>query len=651
MNFNPRKHKARNRIILIGLGFVAVYVILLGRSFYLQVVQHEYLAGVAQNEFIKQVELSSRRGVIFDRNQEELAVSLDTDSIYARPLQISELTQVSARLAVALEEDVSKLIERLNSEKRFVWVARRVSPDKARAVKDMNFNGVGITVEPKRFYPYSNLACHLLGFVGTDARGLEGLEAQYNSELAGTARMTTNMRDALGRTIQLNPDDFANLPEGNHLILTIDKQLQYQVEKILAETVSRYNALSGQAIVMVPQTGEVLAMAVAPSFNPNIFGSFPAATYRNRSVTDTFEPGSTFKMFIIAAALNQGSIGLNQKIFCENGKWQIAGRVIHDTHEYGELTMSEIVKYSSNIGTAKIGQLIGADVLNKTLKNFGFGQATKVDLPGESKGILRTISANRPVDLANVCFGQGLAVTGLQLTSAVAAVANGGVLMRPYLVKAVVDADANLIKEIKPAPVRRAMDIESARQLTEMLCTVTETGGTGARIGAGHFRVAGKTGTAQKAIAGGYSKEDYIASFIGFFPADEPKLVIFVAIDTPRGAYYGSTVAGPAWSAIAKAAIARMDLIPPQVAAAPPTLARLPIPGTPADPGPSLRQGVMPDLRGLSLREVLKLAGAQGIELKAEGFGRVVNQKPLAGGSLNRQEKWVVNLSPVTGGV
>ncbi|MDR1397938.1 MAG: serine hydrolase [Desulfarculales bacterium] len=654
MKRDDGRQKIRFRITIIGLCFALAYVLLLSRSFYLQVLERDHLAAVAQKEFMRQVEIDSRRGLIFDRNQEELAVTLDSDSIYARPVEISDPAQVGLRLASVLGDGDEKIISRLSGEKRFAWLARRVTPDKARAVRQMEIKGIGITTEPKRFYPHSTLACHVLGFTGLDAKGLEGLEAQYDSELTGTARTSLNMRDALGRTMHLNPEDFSGLPQGNHLLLTIDKQLQYQVEKILAATVSKYNAAGGQAIVMVPQSGEILAMAIEPSFNPNAFSSYPASVYRNRAVTDAFEPGSTFKMFVAAAALNQGKISLQQKIFCENGQWQVAGKVIHDTHNYGYLTVGEIIKYSSNIGTAKLGQMVGPEELNRAFTAFGFGQPTGVDMPGEAKGILRPVTHNRPVDLANICFGQGVAVTGLQLISAVSAVANGGVLMRPFLVKAIMDSQASLVSETRPAPLRRVVSIEAARELTEMLRQVTEEGGTGSRIKVDNYAIAGKTGTAQKAVAGGYSKQDYISSFVGFLPADNPQLTVLVVIDSPRGGYYGGQVAGPAWAAIAGAAMERLDWNRPQLARSPQDKARagaVTLLAAPLDPSPSLAQGLMPDLRGFGLREVLALAGSEGFDLKAKGVGKVIGQQPAAGSVLQRGGSWSVSLSAERRGI
>ncbi|MCA1905508.1 MAG: hypothetical protein LDL11_02820, partial [Desulfarculus sp.] len=464
----------RLRLMIVAWGFALAAVVLGGRAVHLQWWQGEELAARAQREFIKKVEVIPRRGIIYDRQQQELAVSLDTDSVYARPLSIKTPEQTGRLLAKALDLPPEQVVARLKSERPFVWIERRISPDQAEAVRALELRGVGLMTEPRRFYPYTTLACHLLGFAGMDAKGLEGVEARYDAKLKGPAVLSTSLRDALGRTIHLTPAAFTNLPEGHHLILTLDRRLQYQTEKALAAAVFKHRAKGGMAIVLAPQTGEILACASHPVFNPNVFGDYPKETYRNRLITDAFEPGSTFKMFVAAAALNSGKIPLDRTFYCEQGEWGIGGRVIHDTHSYGHLTLPEIVKVSSNIGAAKVGQAVGAKVLHDTFRAFGFGAPTQVDLPGEADGILRPASAWRPVDMANICFGQGVAVTGLQLVSAVAAIANGGVLMKPHAVKAVVDQSGHLVEETTPQVVRRVMGANEARILTQILETVTQ---------------------------------------------------------------------------------------------------------------------------------------------------------------------------------
>jgi cell division protein FtsI (penicillin-binding protein 3) len=652
------KQHLRLRLWLVGGIFACAFLVLLGRAVHVQIIQQEELSARAQREFRKQVEVTPRRGIIFDRNQEELAVSLDTHSVYASPLKITQPRKAGRKLAKVLGLSAKGVIKRLKGERGFVWIARRISPDKAAAVKELELQGVGLVMEPRRFYPYTTLACHVLGFAGLDARGLEGLEKKHDRVLKGQGHTSTSLRDALGRTIHLTPAAFTQLPEGNHLILTLDKGLQYRAEKILAETVAKYKAKGGQAIVMIPQTGEILAMASRPVFNPNVFGSYPRPTYRNRAITDTYEPGSTFKTFVAASALMSQKVSLDQLFDCEQGSWTVGGRVIHDTHEYGKLNLADIVKLSSNIGVAKVGQAVGKKDLYKAIRAFGFGQPTQVDLPGESRGILRPASIWRPVELANICFGQGVAVTALQLAQAFATIANGGVMMRPYVVRAEVDPNGRLITETQPRVVRRVMGAREARILTGMLQRVTEEGGTGTRARVGCIPVAGKTGTAQKVKpGGGYSHTDYMASFIGFLPADDPQVVVLVVIDTPRGQHYGGVVAGPAFSRIARAALDALGMQPQglmQAKAEPaPAPAQLhekaqDLEGELAGMAPQrlLALGLAPDLRGYTLRQVLQISGK--VRLSLAGWGRVVAQDPRPGQPVSKG--LTLRLAPQAGG-
>jgi cell division protein FtsI (penicillin-binding protein 3) len=658
----PRKQKdprrwVRLRLWLVGGLFVLAGAVLAGRAVDLQLVERGFLAGKAQKEILRQVEIAPRRGIIYDRNQVELALSVDTDSVYARPVAVNNPGRDGRRLAKALGLPAGQVIKRLKGKRHFVWIERRVDPAQANAVKALNLEAVGLVAEPRRFYPYTSLASHLLGFAGLDAKGLEGLERQYDEVLTGQGQRVTRARDALGRSFWLAGQPLSSMPQGRHLILTIDKSLQYQVEKILAATVRRWKAAAGQAVVLAPSTGEVLAMASVPAFNPNVYQNYPRQSYRNRVVTDPYEPGSTFKLFLAAAALASGKVTLDQRFDCEDGSWRVGSRTIHDTHPHQKLNLSEIVKFSSNIGAAKVAQQVGAARLYATLTAFGFGRPTGIDLPGESRGILRPAASWKPVELANIAFGQGVAATPLQLTVAVAAIANNGVLMRPYVVKALVDGSGRLVAETQPQVLGRALGATEARLLTDMMVRVTAPGGTGAGVKVPPFKVAGKTGTAQKLKpGGGYSHSDYMSSFVGFLPADDPQAVILVVIDTPRGRHYGSTVAGPAWAAIAKATLKALGVHRPPAGPELIQARQLPRPAplAPAasrpDPARALAQGLIPDLGGLTLRQVLVLAGRAGLKVEASGWGRVSRQSPPPGAPLEGGRSLKVRLSPPTGG-
>lgn len=651
----------RVRLVALGVFFLVVFLALVARAVDLQLFERQRLRDIAERESIRQVDLSPRRGIIFDRNHEELAVSIDTDSIYANPLGIADPARHARLLAPVLGQPAGELAKRLGAERAFVWLARRVSPEVAEKTRQLGLDEIYILREPKRIYPYSDLACHVLGFSGLDARGLEGLERSQDQILRGQAKSLTSVRDALGRTIHLTPEALLNPPEGNHLILTLDKQIQYATERYLAEAVTKHRAKAGQAIVMSPQTGEILAMASTPAFNPNAFDKYAKDAYRNRAITDLYEPGSTFKAFVAAAALASHRVSLSQTFDCEHGQWRIGGRIIHDTHPYGMLRLAEIVKVSSNIGAAKVAQAIGADGMYAMLRNFGFGQPTGVDLPGEARGVLRPARTWRPVEMANIAFGQGVSVTAIQMVQAFAAVANGGVMMRPHVIQAVLDKHHQVVRETRPQMVRRVMSQDEARELTRMLMSVTEDGGTGTLARVGPFAVAGKTGTAQKVNpGGGYSKTDYMSSFIGFAPAEDPKAVVMVLLDTPRGQYYGGVVAGPAFSRIARVALSEMGVFEmaaqgqpnaPQ-AKGPAQFAQSPPPARPASLAQArqaLAQGATPDLGGLSLRQVLRLAADAHCPVTAQGWGRVVRQSPTPGAKLS-PGGLSVQLAPTHGG-
>lgn len=653
------KRWLRLRLWMVGLIFVMAFLVLVGRSVDLQVFERQRLATIAQKEFMRQVHISPRRGIIFDRNQEELAISMESQSVFAHPLGVTTPRDTGRKLARALGLDSRRVIAKLKGERRFEWIARRVLPQRAEAVRRLKLKGVGLIAEPRRIYPYTTLASHVLGYAGADARGLEGLELSYDKVLKGQTAKAIRLRDALGRTVHLTPEAFAQLPEGRHLILTLDKSLQYHTEKILAQAVAAHRAQGGMAVVMIPQTGEVLAMAVAPGFNPNVFSSYRRGRVRNRVITDVFEPGSTFKAFMAAAALASNKISLEQTFDCEQGEWKVGGHTLHDTHKYGRLNLADIVKFSSNIGAAKVGLALGPKALHRMFEAFGFGRPTGVDLPGEAGGILRPYQSWRPVEAATVCYGHGVAVTALQLAQAMAAVANNGVMMRPYLVRAVVDHEARLVRENQPQVVRRVLGVREARLLTSMLVRVTEPGGTGELARMKPFVVAGKTGTAHKVKpGGGYSKTDYMSSFIGFVPADDPRVVVLVVIDTPRGKHYGGQVAAPAWAAIARAALGAVGVHSVQEAGLEPgrPAGHAPAPPAPADmqmaarlAAEALAAGRLPDLRGLTLRQAHALAGRLQLKLHTKGWGRVVSQRPRPGGPA-KGVTLRLTLSPAHGG-
>jgi len=483
------------------------------------------------------------------------------------------------------------------------------------------------------------------------------VELKYDSVILGNTGYMVTERDALGRDIALKDTVIKNASPGKNIILTLDKNIEYIAEKELAKAVTESGAKSGMALVMEPDTGRVLAMANYPNFNPNAYAHYPQALLRNRAVADSFEPGSTFKIFLISAALEERVIRPTDIINCENGHYTIADRTIHDTHSFARLSVSDVLKYSSNIGAAKIGSKLGDERLFRYLRNFGFGERTGVDLPGESPGNLRDKHRWYGVDLATISFGQGVSASAIQLAGAVSAVANGGTLLKPYIVERILDDSGREVQRFEPQAVRRVISEDTARKVTRMMEGVTAPGGTGLNAAIDGFRVAGKTGTAQKAdpVTHGYSATRRTASFIGFVPADKPKLTILVVVDEPKTSPYGGIVAAPAFRAIAVNALAYLKITPrgetnktTRAIEAQPS----PPPNTVAvsegdvAPDESAEVAVMPDFRGMSMRRVMQVMEKRGINIRLMGSGRAVEQNPPPGETIRGADEVWIKFAP-----
>ena len=409
---NDRRAKwAKWRIRSIGGLFVFFFVITSARAFFLQVVKRDQLVKLAEKQHQKIVPLTPARGAIYDRNSAPLAVSVEMDSCYAEPRIIENITGTAAKLAALLGVPKAQLVKKLTGNKGFVWLQRRITPDLAQKIRALDIDGIGFVKESKRFYPNAEMAGHVIGFTGLDPEGLEGIELKYDATILGNTGYLVTERDALGRDIATKGAVVKSASKGHNVTLTLDKNIQYIAEKELAAAVESSRAKGGMALVMEPQTGRVLAMANYPLFNPNSYSKYPSAQLRNKSITDSFEPGSTFKVFLIAAALEEKVINPNDAFNCEGGSYSIGGRTIHDTHRYGRLSVAEVLKYSSNIGAAKIGGRLGQERLYSYLRGFGFGARSGIDLPGEVSGYLRDRSQWFGVDLATISFGQGVSVT------------------------------------------------------------------------------------------------------------------------------------------------------------------------------------------------------------------------------------------------
>jgi cell division protein FtsI/penicillin-binding protein 2 len=548
------------RIRLLLAVLALAFAISLGRAVWLQAVRAAPLAELAATQHRDVVTLPARRGTIFDRSGVQLAIGEQRTTVYADPRQVRDARAVAAAAERFLGVDPTALLPALADRKRaFVYVARQADPEAAERVAKLNLPGVGFYAEEKRAYPQGPVAAHVLGFAGVDNRGLAGLERSLDGSLAGRPGSQTIVKDPFGRAIDVL--DTRAEREGRDVYLTIDHRIQATAESVLRQTVLDWRARSASALVLDPRTGAVLAMAVSPRFDANRFDRTPTARSRNRAVTDTYEPGSTFKLVTVAGALSERLVTPRTR-YTLPYQIQVADRVIHDSHfrETETMSVSEILSRSSNVGTVTLAQQLGEGRLKEWLARFGLGKPTGIDFPGESPGIMPQWSGST---IGNVPIGQGIAVTPLQMASIYAAIANKGMWLQPHLVDRVVG---------RPAPKRaqrRLVTQGVAAQLSTMLRRVVGEGGTGVAAAIPGYTVAGKTGTAQKPDPrGGYSSTKYVASFVGFVPASKPELVILVSVDEPGRAIWGGTVAAPAFAAIARFALQYLE-VPPDATAPP----------------------------------------------------------------------------------
>jgi len=545
------KKNIRLRIVLIGIFFSLLYSVILARAVQLHVLKGTWLSEKAARQYKRSFVATGKRGTIFDSKYREMAVSIDVKSIGAFPGAIDNAEEAARSLGKILKLRSKNLKKKLLSKHSFVWVKRYATPKEVSMIKSLNLKGVDFITEHSRVYPNRSFGAQVLGFSGIDGQGLEGLEYYYNHYMTGATARQTVIRDALGRGVDGEQKALAEY-NGNNLVLTIDKAIQYITECALDEAVKTYSGKSGMAIVMEPTSGAVLALAHFPHFNPNNYRKFDQDLWRNRAITDPFEPGSTMKIFLASAAIESGVCSPNTIFYCEGGRYRIGRNFINDTHAHGWLSLQQIVKYSSNIGTVKIAESIGKDNLYHALRNFGFGEKTGIDCPGETAGTLSTYSRWSKIDTGAISFGQGISVSAIQLITAVSSIANNGILMKPYVVKAITDRNGRLIETFHPRKVRTVISPETAGIIKRIMQTVIDEGGTGVNAALEGYTVCGKTGTAQKVDkTGGYARGKYVASFVGFAPAENPAVAILVAVDEPQDAHYGGTVAAPAFRKIA----------------------------------------------------------------------------------------------------
>lgn len=641
------KKGLKAKIFTLFLLFLLLFVGLVSRAFQLQILSAKYLQTLARKQHTKILLLQPERGVIFDRNGEKLAASLMAGSIFADPSKIADPGETADRISAILRIDKAATLKKFSTAKSFCWLARKVEPELASAVEGVNIPGIYVVKEPKRFYPNGTLAGHILGFVGLDDTGLEGLESGYDEHLKGTPKKLIWSQDAKKKRLNSRIEDsVVGQSDSGNLILTIDSRIQHLAETQLGEAVRSKGAKGGVAIIMDPRTGEILAMANEMGFDPNSFSTYKAGTGKNRAITDCYDPGSTFKPFLAAGALEEGVVKETDRFYCENGNYAVADRVIHEANRkrHGFLTFRDIIKYSSNIGSVKVAEKLGKDRFYQYITKFGFGIKTGIDLPGESPGLLRPSQQWTKVDAATIAFGQGVSVTAIQLIAALSAIANDGVLMKPFLVRAIVDREGQTLRTYRPTVVRRVVSSSTAKRLAAILTDVVGAeDGTGKKARIENVAVAGKTGTSQKFDFARrvYSSEKVRAYFMGFFPADNPQIAILVILDEPKRDKWGGVAAAPAFKNIGEQILTcfrtplRSDPLPLREDELNETGMKL-VSASPAAPEeiPPISEeaeSVMPDFHGMTIRDVLRKTRKRGIEIKAAGSGWAADQEPAAG--------------------
>ena len=620
------------------------------RLIHLQVFQRDALAARAARQQSDTIELAARRGEILDRNGRILAFSVDAETIYAVPSKIINPPAVVAALCAALGDCAPKehqtLLDRITRNRHWASIRRQVSPQQARRIADLKLDGIGFLKESKRFYPNKELGAHLIGYVGTDNGGLSGIESTYDTLIKGkpgTVLVQTDARRHAFSRVERPPTSGASLE------LTIDEYLQHVVERELTAGAEWANAVGASAIVMDPRTGDILALANYPTFNPNAYREFDDQERRNRAIQDLYEPGSTFKIVTAGAALEEKIITPETIIETSPGVIRFGSRVIDEDkgHNYGTISFTDVIVKSSNVGSIKVGLRVGAERMHDYMRRFGFGRPSSPDFRGESSGIVHPASRLSDSALASVSMGYEVGVTPLQMATAVSVVANGGELLQPRLVHAVI-RDGQRV----PVPRKvlgRAISPGVASQLTTIMEAVV-TDGTGKRSQVEGYTIAGKTGTAAKIVNRRYSTTDYNVSYVGFLPSRAPRYTIVVVVDTPRGVPpYGGSVAAPIFQKIAAAAL-RHEGVAPTVNAPPPLLVarrteRLELPTSGPAGGPAIvtlagdnrgsSASVFPDLRGLSAREALQAMARLGLTPRLRGAGLVVDQQPAAGSPID----------------
>jgi len=553
----------KERVHLLIIAFIIIFLTLIYRLYQIQIVEGSKLSELARREHFFSYVLNGQRGVIFDRNLKKLAVNVDSKSLFAMPYKVDNPDEMAKTLSDKLDlkyQDIRTLLEK---EKYFVWIKRKLSQESYDEIQKMELEGLDFVTESTRYYPKESLAANLLGFVGIDNQGLEGLEMYFDDDLKSMSGLVVMERDASGDKIPLSMEKIQPSKDGHSIVLTIDEVIQYITEEALEKAYQQYNPKSAVAIVVNPKTGEILSMAVKPTYNLNYFQSSPEDYWKNRAITDNYEPGSTFKIITISTALENNYASLNDYFNCK-GWIRYQGTVIRDIDPHGPQNLTEIVMNSCNVGVIEVGIRMDENVFAESIRNFGFGEETGIYLPGETPGLFRPVNEWSRLSIASLSIGQEISVTPLQLVMATAAIANNGILMKPLIIKETIDSEYNVVKHYQSEQVRQVISPNTANTMINILQKVVDDG-TGSRAKLENYSASGKTGTSQKFdfSLGRYSNKKFTSWFVGFTPSHDAEIAILVMLDEPKGSYYGGTVAAPVFQEIASKVLPYLS-IPPE---------------------------------------------------------------------------------------
>jgi cell division protein FtsI (penicillin-binding protein 3) len=638
---------SQRRLLQLFAFLAAWAVVIVFRLMQIQLVRHDHYVARAQKQQESTLALHPVRGSILDVRGRVLAESIAAESIYADPQAITDRRAAAKALAGlhGIGLTAREIDAKLRGNGSFAWIARQLPLEVTAEARKLKLPGIYFLEAHRRSYPRATLASNVIGYVGLDGDGLAGIEHSFDEQVRGTPGKVTLLRDAR-RGVYLVGGDGANRPrDGHHVVLTIDSVVQFIAERALEQAMTKYRATGGSVLVMDPNDGSILAMASAPTFDPNRFREFAPVAWRNRNIQDLYEPGSTFKVVTAAAGLEEHLVTPSQIIDCGNGTITIGNITIseHDGHRYNLLSFEDVIVNSSNVGTVRVGLALGQQRFYQWIRRFGFGERTGLPLPGEASGLLRGTEKWTQVSPASIAIGQEIGVTPLQITRAVAAVATGGMMVEPRIVQRVIDDEGKTVYEPPRHAPKRVMSEKTAAVLNEILKAVVKRG-TGERAALAEHVVAGKTGTAQKAGRGGYSADRHVGSFAGYAPADQPRLAILVVIDEPHGEYYGGAVAAPVFREVAEATLRYLGVAPSipsrTIGIDRPLLAAFSQSHAPAGPATAV-----PDLRGLDARAAIARAVASGLTVRAIGSGVVTSQDPEPGGALPSHRRLTLTFS------